>query len=192
MSQRGAGGSLGAAMPPVELQPHPSTPESVLRALRVRATRTAAGLLLLDYRLAGDVGRLVLPPATVPRFRGGLWQHTCFEAFVAADPAAGYLEFNLSPSGEWATYAFTGYRAGMTSLAAEPDPFILCETTVDGLRVMATIDLTRLPGTAGTLRAGLAAVLERDDGVREYWALGHAAPLPDFHHPDSFSQVLPA
>lgn len=192
MAQRGAGGWLGAAVPPVELQPHPSTPASVLRALRVRATRTGAGLLLLDYRLAGDVGRLVLPPPTVPRFRGGLWQHTCFEAFVAAGPSAGYLEFNLSPSGEWAAYAFAGYRSGMTSLDAAPDPIILCETTVEGLRVMATIDLTRLPLVAGALRAGLAAVLERGDGVREYWALHHPSPQPDFHHPESFCQVLAA
>jgi hypothetical protein len=42
----------------------------------------------------------------------GLWEHTCFEAFVAADGAAAYHEMNLAPSGAWAAFAFRGYRDG--------------------------------------------------------------------------------
>ena len=46
----------------------------------------------------------------------GLWRHTCFEAFIAAAVRPEYWEYNLSPSGAWAAYHFTGYRAGMEPL----------------------------------------------------------------------------
>src|SRR3979490_1310679 len=44
----------------------------------------------------------------------GLWQHTCFEAFLAAPGVAGYYEFNFTPTLDWAAYQFTDYRDGMT------------------------------------------------------------------------------
>ena len=43
-----------------------------------------------------------------------LWQHTCFEAFVAPAGAPGYHEFNFSPSLDWAIYRFSAYREGMS------------------------------------------------------------------------------
>jgi hypothetical protein len=58
----------------------------------------------------------------------------------------------------------------------------------------ATIPLAALPelARAGHIDAGLAAVLESDDGSLSYWALAHGGEKPDFHDPASFAlRVLP-
>ena len=43
--------------------------------------------------------------------RDGLWEHTCFEAFIGCVDDAGYYEFNLSPSKDWQCYRFEAYRS---------------------------------------------------------------------------------
>ena len=56
--------------------------------------------------------RIRVPPPGVPRIATDLWRHTCFEAFIAVEGLPAYHEFNFAPSGEWAIYAFAGYRDG--------------------------------------------------------------------------------
>ena len=105
---------------------------------------------------------------------------------------SAYFEFDFSPSGEWAAYAFRGYRDGGSleddGLAPEID--VRC---VEGkLELSVTVRLDRLPlirpGTG--LRLGLSAVIEEKDGALSYWALKHPEEKPDFHHPDSFALEL--
>jgi hypothetical protein len=132
--------------------------------------------LKVVFRFEGDAK---LPPPATSRFAGGLWQHTCFEVFVARNGMPGYREFNFSPSGEWAAYGFSAYRDGMTRLAVEPR-IVFSQKTLD-----ATIPLE-----PGPLLLGLSAVMEDMDGTLSYWALRHAPGKPDFHHPDAFALEL--
>ena len=44
--------------------------------------------------------------------------------------------------------------------------------------------------TDRALRVGLCAVIESRDTLG-YWALHHATERPDFHHPESFTLILP-
>ena len=67
------------------------------------------------YRIEGATGRLRLPLPVSARRTDGLWQHTCFEAFLKADASDSYYEFNFAPSGEWAAYRFGGRRIDPTS-----------------------------------------------------------------------------
>src|SRR3546814_5850205 len=53
------------------------------------------------------------PDPSAHEFADLLWQHSCFEAFVGASGAAGYREYNLSPSSRFGIYAFDGHREGM-------------------------------------------------------------------------------
>ncbi|MFN3353145.1 MAG: hypothetical protein ACK4Z5_06010, partial [Brevundimonas sp.] len=97
----------------------------------------------------------------------------------------GYLEFNLSPSGRWASYAFDGYRQGMRPAA---ETVLVAPLSRTGTR--ATLAGTaELP--AGARRLALSAVIESADGTRTYWALAHPSDKPDFHHPESFVLDLP-
>ncbi|WP_291839338.1 DOMON-like domain-containing protein [Brevundimonas sp.] len=140
----------------------------------------ASPLRLPDVRLVAERSR-----------RDGLWEHTCCEAFIEFE--GGYYEFNLSPSGDWAVYQFTGYRAGACSpeIAA---PVVQAHRNGDLWQLQAFIDLSDLPllRHEQPWRMGLSAVLETKDGEKTYWALAHPSDKPDFHHPDSFALVLPA
>jgi hypothetical protein len=129
----------------------------------------------LQLRYVVD-GQFTAPPPTGPRFADGLWQHTCFEVFVARKGMPGYREFNFSPSGEWAAYAFASNRQGMARLALAPR-IAFREKTLEA----------EIPLEPGALRIGLSAVMEEADGTLSYWALKHAPGKPDFHHPDAFA-----
>lgn len=159
------------------LTPHPSTPSPAVRALTVEARREG-GRLVLIYRLAGDLGDLAIPAAAEPERTDGLWEHTCFEAFLSAE-GDGYLEFNLSPSGQWAAYRFDGYRAGMAALEMAA-PRIEVARMGDVLTLRAELELP----DAGSIRLGLTAVIEATNGTVSYWSLAHPQGHPDFHHID--------
>jgi hypothetical protein len=148
--------------------------------------------LHLTWTLEADMSRLRIAPAAALIRAGGLWRHTCFEAFLRAPGAPGYCEFNFAPSGAWAAYDFAGYRAGMTPIALPVAPvarWYRSETRL-GLEVaIAVADLTMLPA-GSALRVGLAAVVEDDAGTLSYWALRHPPGRPDFHHLDGFMLAL--
>lgn len=171
------------------LIPHPSTPAEAVHGLGAHVVLTREGSLSITWVLRAALDRLALPPAGPQRFRDGLWKHTCFEAFVAADGGAPYREFNFAPSHEWAAYAFSGPRTGMTRLESVPQ--LATRAREDGLELDARIDLTAaFDRPWNVLRLGLAAVLEAADGTLSYWALRHPADKPDFHHRGGFMLSL--
>lgn len=192
---------VSSAPPWLPLQPHPQAPASPARVLRVRAQRRADGGLALDFVLHADSARLRVPPAQPPGAADGLWQHTCFEAFVAAAGAPAYHEFNFSPSGQWAAYAFADYRARSAATVApaprmawhRPAPAATAADAAPTLALAVELAAAALPaGADGTLHLGLCAVIEDDDGRHAWWALHHPAARPDFHHRDGFLLHLPA
>lgn len=164
----------------VELIPHPAALGGPI-AISVELEREP-GALWLVYRVEGDPALIAWP--TVARGRAdGLWNHTCFEAFVVTDD--GYVEFNLATSGQWASYRFGGYREGMRA-AAEKARVLDVADAEDMVGLEARLELPD-----GARRLGLSAVIERRDGAFSYWALAHPSAKPDFHHPDSFVLELP-
>jgi hypothetical protein len=171
------------------LVPHPSTPCDAVRSLGALASLTASGRLEVHFVLRADLDRILVPSPAPVRFRDGLWQHTCFEAFVAADAQAGYRELNVAPSREWAAYAFTKYREGMTRLERVPDVDVRHgEGRLDvrvGVELSAWFD-----APWRTLQLGLTAVVETTDGARAYYALRHPLDRPDFHHRGGFALLL--
>lgn len=173
--------------PAFELQCHPATPCSVPLRLQVRLA--AAGSeegpgLLLHYTLQGPLARLRLPPPQTPGPADGLWQHSCFEAFIGLGGEAAYREFNFSPSGQWAAYRFSGERVRDPSAETPVEPVLDLQTTADGLSLRVWLPLQALPpvvpGRPWDL--GLTAVIETTDGGLSYWALQHPGERPDFHH----------
>jgi hypothetical protein len=175
----------------VEIVCHPATPTPVVRRIDVGVGTLPDGALRLRYFLDGEIERIALPPRTAPHRADRLWQHTCFEAFVARRDARAYCELNFSPSGEWAAFGFSAYRDGMAPIPLQREPTIAVSLSEDRLALEAVVGpeiLLALPG-ASSLRLALSAVVEESDGRLSYWALAHPADRPDFHHRDGF--VLP-
>lgn len=168
----------------VALRPHPESAALGEFVLEVELERQE-GALLLGYTLQGELERLRLPDvgAVLPLQR--LWAHTCFELFLARE-GGGYREFNFSPSGQWAFYAFSAYREP----APAPQPSAPC---LRWQRALGRLGLdVRLPPESllpgqGALRLGLAAVLEGHGGEFSWWALVHPPGRPDFHAPEGFA-----
>ena len=189
---------------PLFLDCHPATPAPAVRTLEARAVWSADGALRLGYCLRGDIARLRVPDDVAARRADQLWEHTCFEAFVAAAAQTAYREFNFSPSGLWASYAFADYRqrcdaddcddCGDRSDTSEA-PLIATRRYAGRLEVDATIPASALPACRGELRIALCAVVEAADtvdGGHSYWALRHPLAHPDFHHRDGFALTLSA
>jgi hypothetical protein len=164
------------------LERHPAAPCAALRGITVSIGITAKGVQAV-YVFNGDIERLRLPPPRAPRFADQLWRHTCCELFIARPGAPGYREFNFSPSGEWAAYAFQGYRDGMQRLDVSPE--IGQRRDAGRLELAATI-----PCPKEKLRIAVSAVVEDERGALSYWALRHAGDQPDFHHPHAFALEL--
>ena len=170
------------------LIPHPhgaSLPATITaRVALERATR-----LTLEYSLTGDLAQLAIP-ARVPTGRADrLWEHTCFEAFIASAAGARYCELNFSPSTQWAAYSFDGYRQGMRALGVA-EPTIGVAETKNELRVTAGIEIEGLADARWPWRIGLTAVVEDLAAGRAYYALVHPRDKPDFHDAAAFTVLL--
>lgn len=175
----------------VSLEPYPGRPSPAVHAIEVSVARPNATTLTLEYRLSLGLTGLNLPPPGLPEFTDELWKQTCCEAFIRPAGREPYVEFNLSPSKQWAAYGFSSYREGMTPLSGGAKPIIAVRATNRVVELMALIDLTgfpRLPDADWDV--GLTAVVEDADGGIAYWALTHPGEKPDFHHPDSFTLKL--
>ena len=172
----------------VLLSPHPETPSSAIDRIEVEAERVGQGTLILTYRAFGDLAGLRIPEQKPFGRADDLWRHTCFEVFVKGEGGT-YYEVNLSPSSQWAAYRFGSYRTGMLKAPIEPWSMERLEPPGQ-LELMAEIELGALATDPWTF--ALSAVIEDVDGGISYWALAHPSDKPDFHHPDSFTLVLPA
>lgn len=177
---------------PLQLLCHPATPAPVVSTIEARALFRSDGFLELAFRLRGDMARLLIP--TLPtEDRKLLWEHTCFEAFIAGADDTAYREFNFSPSGQWASYAFSDYRRADETSTTIDAPQITSRLFAGRMELEAAIPQDSMPAGSSKLLLGLSAVVEAADtidGSHSYWALRHPSPRPDFHHRDSFAFEL--
>jgi len=161
---------------------HPATPAAADVRVTAWGQLEARGLVL-GFAVEAPDGVLAVPArAARPGRRDRLWEHTCCEAFVGAPGGEPYVELNLSPSGDWALWAFDGYRSGMRAAASEvPRTRILHQP--HELRIDAIVPLDALAAVLGAppYTIGLAAVIETQGGEHAYFALAHTEPRPDFH-----------
>src|SRR5262249_40873128 len=160
------------------LRCHPATPPGGVRAVGVRVERRTDGRLCFRYRADGDMARVAIPEPQPPHQEQRLWEHTCFECFIAREVGSADHEFNFppsSPSGAWAAHAFSGYRDGGPIDDVALAPTISVRGTAERLELDAVVSLDALspahPGSA--LCLAISAVIEARDGSRSYWALRH-------------------
>ena len=177
----------------IDLKCHPSARPEIVRSIQVLVRRSASPELQMTFRLDGDISRIRIPVPSVPRFNTELWRHTCFEAFIRLDGQQEYHELNFAPSGEWAVFAFSGYRKGapLENETLRPRIAVRSMPTRLELDAVANLDALSLSYSRATLRIGLSAVIETADGF-SYWALAHPGEKPDFHNADGFALLLDA
>jgi len=159
------------------LKPHPSCRSGPAQHVEVDYWRDGR-FLLVRFSTMEDNDWIDWPELIASGRRDELWRATCFEVFVQT--ADGYLEYNLSPSSEWATYRFDRYREGMRPA----DEGVVSKGT--RFRGLGTELEAQLELPDGVTKLAFSAVLRTVEGETFYWALAHPSDKPDFHHPDSF------
>jgi hypothetical protein len=164
--------------------------QAVVSRVVARVERAARAKVVFEYRLSGDLSRLAIPHRWRSQRTERLWEHTCFEAFIAPKAGSRYFELNFSPSTQWAAYEFDGYRQGMRPLTLGAAPSIAVAATPDELRVTGSVDFGALPDAPWPWRIGLSAVVEDRTGERAYFALQHPRESPDFHDAAGFAVLL--
>jgi hypothetical protein len=170
---------------------HPATPAGAVQSIDVTFARLAGNRFRLRYNVALPLDELVRPAPAQPARADGLWQTTCFEGFLRVPGCKAYIEYNASPSGEWAAYHFDDYRAGMADLPMNIAP----EIGNDASNSHFALDVTYvLPDVWAeqALLLGLCAIIEEAGGAKSCWALVHPSGKPDFHHGDCFVHKLAA
>jgi len=138
---------------------------------------------------------LVLPTTEeASKRRVGLWQETCVEIFLKNQQSTEYLEYNLSPSGDWNLFFFKDYRVAyrgeLFELPMTEVPGITHSLSSEGLwRFDALVPLPKtIPWTksVGQLEVGLSFVMKTQESGPHYFSLEHLKEKPDFHDPASF------
>ncbi len=148
--------------------------------------------LQLKFSILGNLGALDIPDVDRVERADELWQHTCFEAFIGLANGPDYLEFNFSPTHQWAAYRFDTYRAGMRIDENLRDPVLRSDRSPNQFNFYVQLDLSGVTPfcESVSLRIGVAAILEDTHGQMSYWALQHPPGKPDFHHSDCFALDL--
>lgn len=172
------------------LKPHPDTLCEAVREIAVEVVREAC-CLSLRFEIEGDIADIAFPRWRNAGRADELWKRTCLEAFVGDEGASSYAEINLSPSNQWALYAFDGPRQGMRTPDGVERRDGVAHQDAGRYLLQATFDLDRLDLlSTRPWRLGLSAIIELKDGSKSYWALAHPPGQPDFHHPDAFAAIL--
>ena len=166
---------------------HGNTPCPTIDCLQVTLEYFPHDNITLCYQLTGDLSRIRIPEPQPASPKEGLWNHTCFELFIAPENATAYYEFNFSPSGQWAAFAFSDYRQRIPWPIKHPPVSTLLKTE-NGLTLTSRIPAPDLLAEGGSPRflLGLTAVIESINGELSYWALHHPSGRPDFHDPAGF------
>ncbi|MFL6830848.1 MAG: DOMON-like domain-containing protein [Sphingomicrobium sp.] len=176
----------------LDLVPHPATPPGeppfkVWARVDHASALGAVASTNIWFGVGAPLSRFAIPQAAEPARADGLWQTTCFEAFLRAEGEQSYREWNFAPSGQWAAYDFTDYRDGMAA-AEVGTPYVRVEDNFTWWALGATIAVP----AESEWQLGLSAVLEEKDGAKSYWAIAHPdGGKPDFHDPACFAAHLP-
>jgi hypothetical protein len=168
---------------------HPDSRCDAVTRIEVEVVRQQRNLML-TFVVTGTIGDLSLPAVTVPARTDELWRHTCFEAFVRANPSDAYHEFNFAPSTQWAAYRFDSYRVGMAIASEIAAPQIEVQSNAGRFDLKVSLESGLMLGDA-KWHLALSAVIEDTTGRKSYWALAHPPGKPDFHHADGFALELP-
>lgn len=174
----------------LDLRCHRSARSGTVRAIKVLVRRSETELQV-TFLLEGDISQIRVRSSDMSRIATQLWRSTCFEAFIAVDGQPAYHEFNFAPSGEWAVYAFRGYRSGGLLDDETLRPHIAVSSADSWLKLEALVRLDSLSAIHphAPLRMGLSAIIEAPDGF-SYWALRHPDGKPDFHDAGGFALLL--
>ncbi|MBP6218944.1 MAG: hypothetical protein KA436_10190 [Oligoflexales bacterium] len=138
------------------------------------------------YEVQGPISKLkIVEPNPDPFYREGIWESTCCELFISIPPSQGYKEWNISPSGDWFSMHFSGYRTRQANYK-DLSPPLSTNWRREGDKLSCSLKV-KIPVSQEPLHLSICTILEDLQGEKSYWSLTHTQPNPDFHDLGSFS-----
>ncbi|MEM8936111.1 MAG: hypothetical protein AAGC77_06860, partial [Pseudomonadota bacterium] len=115
--------------------------------VEAQVLRTSPRNILIAHRVHGRVDSLKIAAPGAPSRADDLWRTTCFEAFIriphsVSSGGAAYWEVNASPSRQWATYAFSDYRAGRERAEEIVVSKVEIDRAADRFQIVAYVSLS--------------------------------------------------
>lgn len=142
-----------------------------------------SNILKLTYSLVGEIEEVTLPSYRQGERQNQLWENTCFELFLSNEKSEEYLEFNISPAGDWNIYHFDGLRSGMKEETKASVTLFPPNKQSTTYTQTVEVNLEDTVFANSPLNIGITTVTRMNEEV-EYWALVHPHhDRPDFHHP---------
>jgi hypothetical protein len=170
---------------------HPDNPPKDVESIEVAVSLSAAGEFWVRYHVEIPEESLVIGESALAERTHGLWNSTCFEAFLRFPGQNEYLEFNFAPSSQWAAFQFKNYREGATDYAMDVAPEIGLDCSNSHFALEAELQLSP-EWCDRPVEISLTAIIEETGGCKSYWALYHGNGEPDFHQSDCFRLTLAA
>lgn len=153
--------------------------------------RRSADVLDIEYDVTDSFYEVQWPnPVAKPMRKDELWQHTCFELFIAPWGVNGYWEFNIAPNSDWNCYRFSDYRENQKpEFNIQAIDCVLHDSDTMHKHLSVSIPLFKeLRNT--TWSVGICAVIRDKNQQLHYYALAHCGKQPDFHLRNSFMLTL--
>lgn len=154
--------------------------------------RRSSKIIEVEYTVTDPYFDIIWPKAlSHPLREDNLWQHTCFELFLAPWGMNEYWEYNFSPNRNWNCYRFSAYRENQrTERSLFSCKIIHIENDNLTHKITASIPIIET-FRKYTLSTGISAVIEDKSGTLHYYALTHTNnSKPDFHDSRSFMLTL--
>ena len=159
-----------------ELRLHPDCEAGPVRSVAARLQKTEEGFVA-RFRVVDGISQIVVPQRTAPERTDELWRSTCFEVFWQPAGSDTYREFNFAPSGQWAAYQFDAYRDGMRDAPVAVVEMKKLEHSASQLICEFSVRADLLTPA----RVALTAVVELQNGQKQYLSLAFRGGKPDFH-----------
>lgn len=138
-----------------------------------------------SYEITGEVNNILwASEVNSPKQKDELWTSTCIELFVAQANGKKYMEWNVSPTHDWANYKFNLYRErdNQSEVVIKPtiSKTIMSEKTINIEFILQVGELALFLGDK-PWEFYPSVILKLKDESFSYWAIQHLSDEPDFH-----------
>lgn len=147
-------------------------------------------ILNLNFTITGTIKDISFDKfSNSPERKWNLWEHTCFEMFIASTETSDYFEFNFSPSGNWNVFHLDDLRLGIKEhphirITIHP-PLIETNSYSQSIEIVDQNEILK-----HYKQIGITAITKEKE-VAKYWSILHPKKdIPDFHTRESFCLKL--
>lgn len=151
-------------------------------------------LVALEFTISNLIDSIILPSRkNKPQRTIGLWNATCFELFLKNRGANEYVEFNFSPTHDWNCFKFQNQNDELKEWIQVKKVEITSFRDANLYQLKAVFLKSQLPSNFQNVERLLfstTTVLKHSDDSLSYWAIKHTDNRPNFHHPESFTELV--